>query len=286
MWWQIDLIIPDDLGGEAEPRPLLPRGDGERLSFPAGLMEVSGWWSCFRGGVLDILFIAFLGEREPEELLPEDEAERERLLQDTNASTVSAVQCRVQWEEKTTRPSCAPRPNCDWPADRGTPVSVSGAGGSTSWGTPPSRRHPPPWTLPSTRGVWSDGEETRTWFYTKQLKPRTGGHRCTLILNYLERERRLREREWERERWWGLSLLLSFSLSRDLGLSSFLWVFSMEGSLTSVTESAFTTSTTVSLQTRERKKFEMFHKIIIQATKTKHEDILKFIQVNLKLILS
>lgn len=32
--------------------------------------------------MLDILFIAFLGEREPEELLPEDEAERERLLQD------------------------------------------------------------------------------------------------------------------------------------------------------------------------------------------------------------
>lgn len=30
--------------------------------------------------MLDILFIAFLGEREPEELLPEDEAERERLL--------------------------------------------------------------------------------------------------------------------------------------------------------------------------------------------------------------
>lgn len=30
--------------------------------------------------MLDILFIAFLGEREPEELLPDDEAERERLL--------------------------------------------------------------------------------------------------------------------------------------------------------------------------------------------------------------
>lgn len=30
--------------------------------------------------MLEILFIAFLGEREPEELLPEDEAERERLL--------------------------------------------------------------------------------------------------------------------------------------------------------------------------------------------------------------
>lgn len=30
--------------------------------------------------MLDILFIAFLGERDPEELLPEDEADRERLL--------------------------------------------------------------------------------------------------------------------------------------------------------------------------------------------------------------
>lgn len=79
-------IIPDDLGGDAEPLPLLARGDGDRLSFPAGLMEVSGWWTCFRGGVLEILFIAFLGEREPEELLPEDEAERERLLQDTNSN--------------------------------------------------------------------------------------------------------------------------------------------------------------------------------------------------------
>lgn len=30
--------------------------------------------------MLDTRFIAFLGEREPDELLPEDEAERERLL--------------------------------------------------------------------------------------------------------------------------------------------------------------------------------------------------------------
>lgn len=70
----------DDLGGEAEPRPLLALGDGDRLSFPAGLMEVSRGCTCFRGGVPDILFIAFFGEPEPEELLPEDEAERERLL--------------------------------------------------------------------------------------------------------------------------------------------------------------------------------------------------------------
>lgn len=70
----------EDLAGDAEPLTLLARGDGDRLSFPAGLMEVSGRWACFRGGVLDILFIAFLGEREPEELLPEDEAERERRL--------------------------------------------------------------------------------------------------------------------------------------------------------------------------------------------------------------
>lgn len=43
-------------------------------------MEVSRRWSCIRGGVVDILFTGFLGERETEELLPEDEAERERLL--------------------------------------------------------------------------------------------------------------------------------------------------------------------------------------------------------------
>lgn len=35
-------IIPDDLGGDGDPRPLLARGDIDRLSFPAGLMEVSG----------------------------------------------------------------------------------------------------------------------------------------------------------------------------------------------------------------------------------------------------
>ena len=85
-------ILPDDLGGEAEPRPLLPLGDGERLSFPAGLMDVSRCCSCFRGGVLDILFITFLGEPECAELLPEDEAERERLLQDTKKS-FSPMRC-------------------------------------------------------------------------------------------------------------------------------------------------------------------------------------------------
>lgn len=34
-------ILPDDLLGDAEARPLRPRGDGERLSFPAGLVEAS-----------------------------------------------------------------------------------------------------------------------------------------------------------------------------------------------------------------------------------------------------
>lgn len=33
-----------------------------------------------RGGEGETLFFAFLGEREPERLLPEEEAERERLL--------------------------------------------------------------------------------------------------------------------------------------------------------------------------------------------------------------
>lgn len=41
--------------------------------------------------MVDILFIAFLGERELEELLPEDEAERERLLQDANTQTTLSV---------------------------------------------------------------------------------------------------------------------------------------------------------------------------------------------------
>lgn len=36
------LLNPDDLGGEGEPRPLLARGDGDRLFLPVGLMEVSG----------------------------------------------------------------------------------------------------------------------------------------------------------------------------------------------------------------------------------------------------
>lgn len=39
---QEDVYIPDDLGGEAEARLLLARGDGDRLSLPAGLMLVSG----------------------------------------------------------------------------------------------------------------------------------------------------------------------------------------------------------------------------------------------------
>ncbi len=46
--------------------------------------------------MLDILFIAFLGEREPEELLPEDEAERDRLLQDINTLTTLRVYSRKE----------------------------------------------------------------------------------------------------------------------------------------------------------------------------------------------
>lgn len=68
----IPTTVPDDLGGDADALPLLPEG----------LIEASRWWPCLRGGVLDTRFIAFLGEGEPEELLPLDEAERERLLLD------------------------------------------------------------------------------------------------------------------------------------------------------------------------------------------------------------
>lgn len=35
-------------------------------------------------------------------------------------------------------------------------MSVSGAGGATSRGAPTTRRHPPPGTRPSTRGVRSE----------------------------------------------------------------------------------------------------------------------------------
>lgn len=35
------MILPDDLFGDAEARPLRPRGDVERLSFPAGLVDAS-----------------------------------------------------------------------------------------------------------------------------------------------------------------------------------------------------------------------------------------------------
>lgn len=96
-------IVPDALAGDAEPLPLLARGDGDRLSFTAGLMGMSGWWTCFRGGVLDILFIAFLGERELEELLPEEEADRERLLQDRHINCIKCIfskgnsTCRHTW---------------------------------------------------------------------------------------------------------------------------------------------------------------------------------------------
>lgn len=83
------MILPDDLLGDAEARPLRPRGDAERLSLPAGLVEASRWYACFLGGVFDTRFIPFLGEGEPVELLPDVEAERERLLQDANTSILS-----------------------------------------------------------------------------------------------------------------------------------------------------------------------------------------------------
>lgn len=47
--------------------------------------------------MLDILFIAFLGEREPEELLPEDEAERERLLLRTGERLCRCLEPELVW---------------------------------------------------------------------------------------------------------------------------------------------------------------------------------------------
>lgn len=37
----ITKTVPDDLGGVADPLPLLPRGEGDRLSLPEGLTEAS-----------------------------------------------------------------------------------------------------------------------------------------------------------------------------------------------------------------------------------------------------
>ena len=77
---RLEMIIPAALEGEGEPRPFLARGDAERRSFPGGLPAGSRRRGCLRGGVVDVLFTAFLGEWDLEELLPEVEAERERLL--------------------------------------------------------------------------------------------------------------------------------------------------------------------------------------------------------------
>lgn len=38
---KIIITLPDDLGGDAEARPLLARGEGDRLSLPEGLTEAS-----------------------------------------------------------------------------------------------------------------------------------------------------------------------------------------------------------------------------------------------------
>lgn len=130
-----------------------------------------------------------------------------------------------------------------WPADRGAPVSVPGGGGGTSRGAPSARRHSSSGTLSPTRGVRPDERELITLSSTKSGQQQ---HPCKPG-SYRERERRRREREWERDRWC-LSLLGSFSRSRDFGLSSFLLIFSGDCSLTSFTESAVTTSTTVSLR--------------------------------------
>lgn len=56
-------------------------------------MEGSIRYACFLGGVVDTRFIGFLGDGEPEELLPDDEAEGERLLQD-NININQDLLCR------------------------------------------------------------------------------------------------------------------------------------------------------------------------------------------------
>ena len=49
-------------------------------------------------------------------------------------------------------------------------MSVPGAGGTTSGWTPSSRRHSPPGTLPSTRGVGSDRVERKVLKSFSNLK--------------------------------------------------------------------------------------------------------------------
>lgn len=153
-------IIPDDLAGDTEPRVLLARGDTDRLSFLAGLMEVSGWWGW-------ILFIAFLGEREPEEPLPEDDADRDRLLWSTGSKTrkQSMSESSIDLCLPVKAPSAPPLPADGW-----TSMSISGARrGSSSWWAPSTRGHSPSGTLPSPRGVRPGTQEINT--SRTQLQP-------------------------------------------------------------------------------------------------------------------
>lgn len=142
-----------------------------------------------------------------------------------------------------------------WPADRRTSMSVPGARWPTSRGAPSTRRHSPSGTLSSSRGI-RPGKVTDYWveqrfiffYFTSTTK---NAELMRPPEHYRERDRRRREREWERERWCGLSFLMSRSLSRERSGSSFFWGFSGEASLTSFTDSTFFTSTTVSLQVKE-----------------------------------
>lgn len=149
----LEVYVPADLEGEGEPRPFLGRGDMERRSFPEGLVEWSGWRGCLRGGVADILFTAFFGERDLEELLPEDEAERERLLEGSRGRVTIVTD--MQWQDR--RDGAHRLSVIDsrdhLPADGRAPVSVSGTLGASSGGAPAARGHSPPGTGPSAGGV-------------------------------------------------------------------------------------------------------------------------------------
>lgn len=73
-------------------------------------------------------------------------------------------------------------------------MSVPGAGGAPSRGTPPTGRHSPSGTLSSTRGVGSDIVE-RTEFYYMFYTFVSVIFLQKKRKHHLERERRLRERE-------------------------------------------------------------------------------------------
>ena len=138
--------VPVDLEGEAEARPFLARGEGKRRASREG----SPWRGCFLGGVAEGRLTAFLGEGE--ELLPEEEGERERRLEDRHTTSVTVLEGQS--------PSLVPPgASVPLPAEGGATASVPGTWWPTSGRAPAARRHPPPGAGPTAGGVGPWGEQ-------------------------------------------------------------------------------------------------------------------------------